>query len=143
MKTLLSSIQNKAIRTAMACLSLSTAVFFAQAASAQSVAAVNTLTSAPYEIDRFQASLSPMENSLFMKVQIVNPDRKTVMVSILDSDNKVVYKKKMGRTPQFYGKFDISSIPDGKYTMIVETPKKVISNSFHIQTTQERIASAL
>ena len=142
MKTLLNSIHNKGFRTAMACLSLSAALFFGQAASAQSVSAVNKITSAPYEIDRFQASVTPIENTLFMKVQIVNPDRKSVTVSIMDSENKLVYKKKMGRTPDFYGKFDISSIPDGKYTMIVQTPKKAISNSFHIQTKQERIASA-
>lgn len=143
MKTLFSSIHNKGFRTAIACLSLSAALFFGQSASAQSISSADKLTSAPYEIDRFQASISPIENTLFMKVEILNPDRKNVTVSILDSDNKLVYKKRMGRTEEFYGKFDISNIPDGKYTMMIQTPKKEITNGFNIQTKKERIASAL
>jgi hypothetical protein len=143
MKTLFSSINNKGFRTAIACFSLSAALFFGQSASAQSIASANNISSAPYEIDRFQASINPIENSLLMRVQIVNPDRKSVTISIIDSDKKVVYKKKMGRTPEFYGRFDISDMPDGKYTMMVQTPKKQFTNEFNIQTKKERIASAL
>ena len=143
MKTLFSSINNKDFRTAIACFSLSAALFFGQAVSAQSITSADKITSASYEIDRFQASVTPIENSLFMKVQILNPDRKNVTVSIFDNNNQLIYKKRMGRTSQFYGKFDISNIPDGKYTMTVHTPKKVVTNSFNIKTKQERIASAL
>ena len=142
MKTLFSSIHNKTFSVAIACFSLFAALFLGQATYAQSVTAADKLTSAPCEIDRFQAAISPIENTLQMKVQIVNPDRKTVTVSIFDNDNQLVYKKKMGRIEDFYGKFDISNIADGKYTMVVQTPKKAISNSFHIQTTHERIARA-
>lgn len=142
MKTLFSSIKNT-FRTAIACFSLSAALFFGPTASAQSIAAADKITSAPYKIDRFQAAISPIENTLQMRVHIINPDRKNVTVSIVDSDNQLVYKKRMGRTAKFYGKFDISHMPDGKYTMTVHTPEKEIANAFNIQTKQERIASAL
>ena len=143
MKTLFSSINNKGFRTAIACFSLSAALLFGHATAAQSVSAADRITSASHEIDRFQASIDPIENTLLMKVQILNPDRKNVTVSIFDTNNQLVYKKKMGRTPEFYGKFDISNMPDGEYTMTVQTPKKVVTNAFHIQTKKERIASAL
>ncbi len=143
MKTLFSSINNKGFRTAIACFSLSAALLFGHTASAQSISAVDKITSASQEIDRFQAAISPIENTLLMKVQILNPDRKNVTVSIFDNNNQLVYKKKMGRIPQFYGKFDISNIADGEYTMTVQTSKKIVTNSFNIQTKQERIASAL
>ncbi|QHT70027.1 hypothetical protein GXP67_26965 [Rhodocytophaga rosea] len=116
---------------------------FAGNASAQSVqfadnAAIHTQTS-----DQFKVAVFPVENSLLMKVLFENPAKERVTVLIKNSNNEVVYKKAVGNAPIFIGKFDVSKMTDGNYTMVIESKNQSYSNPFSVQTYQERIARAL
>jgi hypothetical protein len=116
---------------------------FAGSVSAQSVqftdqAALHTQTS-----DQFKVAVFPVQNSLLMKVLFENPAKEKITVLIKNSSNEIVYKKEVGNAAIFNGKFDVSKMTDGTYTMVIESKHQSYSNPFSVQTYQERIARAL
>ena len=141
MKTTLTS--NSIMRNLVAAFALAFVLFLAGNVSAQSVqfadnAAIHTQTS-----DQFKVAVFPVQNSLLMKVLFENPAQEKVTVLIKNSSNDIVYKKEIGKTAVFNGKFDVSKMTDGTYTMVIESKHQSYSNAFSVQTYQERIARAL
>lgn len=131
-----------ALRTLAAAFALSFTLF-AGSASAQSVqftdqAAIHTQTS-----DQFKVAVFPVEKSLLMKVLFENPAQEQVTILIKDSKNDIVYRKAVGNGAIFNGKFDLSHMSDGTYTMVIESKRQSYSNPFSVETHQERIARAL
>ncbi len=143
MKTQFTSTRNNTFRNLIAGLSLAAALFISEAASAQTVQFTDQEALHTQVTDNFKVTVFPVNNSLLMKVLFENPDRQMISVSIKDSKGNTVYKKQIGRTALYNGKFDVSQIGDGNYTMVIESRKQSYSNSFLIETQQERIARAL
>jgi hypothetical protein len=141
MKTTFTSTSVK--RNLLAVLSLALFLFLAGSVSAQSVqftdqAAIHTQTT-----DQFKVAVFPVQNSLLMKVLFENPAQEKITVLIKNSQNEVVYKKAVGNAAIFNGKFDVSKMSDGTYTMVIESKHQSYSNPFSVETYQERIARAL
>jgi hypothetical protein len=131
------------MRNLVAAFTLAFVLLLAGNVSAQSVqftdqAAIHTQTS-----DGFKVAVFPVHNSLLMKVLFENPAQEKVTVLIKNSQNEIVYKKVVGSAAIFNGKFDVSKMSDGTYTMVIESKHQSYSNPFSVQTYQERIARAL
>lgn len=142
MKTTISSANKNTFRNIITGLTLSAALFFGQVASAQTVSVEENAPIQTQMTDGFKVAIHPVINSLFMKVHFVNPNKELVTVLIKNSKDEVVYRKNVGRNTVFHGKFDVSNIADGTYTMVVQSTKHSHSNAFAVETLQERIALA-
>ncbi|MDO1447147.1 hypothetical protein Q0590_12835 [Rhodocytophaga aerolata] len=142
MNTLFSSISANNFRKAFAAVALVAAVAVAPAVSAQSVTAQDNAPSITKAADEFQAFVHPVENSVSMKVHFVNPEKENIIVTIYNQDNDIVYQKFLGKDAIFHGKFDLSNLSDGVYTVKVGNKKETYSRNLSIQTQQERFASA-
>jgi hypothetical protein len=143
MKTMISSANKNRFRNAIACFAVAATLFTAQAASAQTVSVTEDVPAAQQTGNTFKAAIYPVYNSLFMKVHVENPARETVTITIQNSNNSIVYKKIVGKDAIFHGKFDVSHMANGEYTMTVQSVHHKYSNNFTIQTHQERTATAL
>jgi hypothetical protein len=140
MKTLFTS--TSVMRNLVATLFVAVVILFAGNASAQSIqftdqAALHTQTT-----DQFKVAVFPVESSLVMKVLFENPAKETVTVLIKNSQDEIVYTKTVRGTAKFNGKFDISRIGEGNYSLVIESASQSYSNPFFIGTSQERIARA-
>jgi flagellar hook assembly protein FlgD len=142
MNTSFSSVSGNSFRKALASVAFVAAVFVAPAVSAQSVIAQGNVSSITKSADQFQAFVHPVENAVSMKVHFVNPAKENVTISIYSTDNKVVYEKQVGKDAIFHGKFDLSNLADGDYTVKVSNRKETYTRTLSIQTQQERFASA-
>jgi flagellar hook assembly protein FlgD len=143
MNTLFSSVSGNSFRKALASVAFVAAVLAAPALSAQSVTAkgnVPSITSA--SATEFQAFVHPVENTVSMKVHFVNPAKESVNITIHNQDNKIVYERAIGKDEIFHGKFDLSNLADGEYTVKVSGRKKTYTRTLSIHTQQERLASA-
>jgi hypothetical protein len=142
MKTSTASARHT-LRNLLAGLTLSAAIFFGGAACAQSVQFTDNAPLHTQTTDGFKVAVFPVANSLLMKVVFENPNKERVTVLIRNSKGEVVYKKLVGRNPVFHGKFDVSKIENGTYTMVIQSTTQSYSNPFSVATYQERIARAL
>jgi hypothetical protein len=142
MNTLFSNVSSKIFRNAFASVALFAAVLVAPAVSAQAVTAQDNVASITKSADEFQAFVHPVENSISMKVHFVNPDKESVTVTIHNEAKAIVYQKVIGKDAIFHGKFDLSNLADGEYTVKVSNRKDTYSRTLSIQTQQERFASA-
>jgi hypothetical protein len=142
MKTF-SASPHHTMRHLLAGLTLAAGLFFGGVASAQSVQFVDKAPLHSQTRDAFKVAVFPVANSLLMKVVLENPNKERVTVLIRNSKNEVVYRKVVGRSPIFHGKFDVSKIEDGTYTMVIQSARQSYANPFSVATFQERIARAL
>jgi flagellar hook assembly protein FlgD len=142
MNTFFSSVSGNSFRKALASVAFVAAVFVAPALSAQSVTAQGNTPSITTAAESFQAYVHPVENSVSMKVHFVNPAKEAVMMTIHNQDNKVVYEKAIGKDEVFHGKFDLSNLADGEYTVKISSRKNTYTRTLSIHTQQERLASA-
>ncbi len=147
MKTQSTSAQRNTISKLIAGLTLSIGLLVAGTVSAQTGSqqtvsfadkqAYHTQTS-----EEFKVAVFPMANSLTMKVVLENPNKAKVTVLIKNSKEEVVYRKVVGKNPVIHGKFDVSGLVNGSYTMVVESANGSYSSPFSVQTQQERFAVA-
>jgi flagellar hook assembly protein FlgD len=142
MNTLFSNVSGNNFRKALASVAFVAAVLVAPAISAQSITAQGNVSSITKSADQFQAFVHPVENAVSMKVHFVNPAKENVTISIYNGDKKVVYEKVVGKDAIFHGKFDLSGLADGEYTVKVSNRKETYTRTLSIQTQQERFASA-
>lgn len=142
MNTLFSSVSAINFRKALASVALVAAVLVAPAVSAQSVTANDNTPSISKPAGEFQAFVHPVENTISMKLHFVNPDKESITVTIHNKANAVVYQKFLGRDAIFHGKFDLSNLADGEYTVKVSNRKETYTRALSIETQQERFASA-
>jgi PBP1b-binding outer membrane lipoprotein LpoB len=142
MKTSTASAQNNTLRNILAGLTLSAAIFFGGTASAQSVKFVDNAPIHTQTTDGFKVAVYPVVNSMFMKVHVENPSREKVTVLVKNSKGEIVYRKAVGNNPIFTGKFDVSQVEDGTYTMVIQSAKQSYANPFYVDTNQDRIAKA-
>jgi hypothetical protein len=131
------------MRTIIAGFSLAIAFFVAGNASAQSVKLTDNSMLHIHTNDAFKVAVFPVENSSLMKVLFENPKQSNVTMVIKNSNNEVVYKKAIGNGSKFNGKFDVSQIGDGIYTMVIKSSTESYTNTFAVETREERIAKAL
>jgi hypothetical protein len=137
MKTLFTS--TSAMRNLVAAFAFT---LFAGSASAQSVQFADNAPIHTQTTDGFKVAVFPVENSLTMKVLFENPAKETVNVLIKNSNEEIVYSKTVSGTAKFNGKFDVSRIGEGTYTIVIQSANQSYSNTFSIGTPQERIAKA-
>ncbi|MDO1451977.1 hypothetical protein Q0590_37255 [Rhodocytophaga aerolata] len=147
MKTLSTIAQKNNLTKLIAGLTLSIGLLVTGTASAQTTPqqkvsfadnqAFHTQTS-----DDFKVAVFPMANSLTMKVVLENPNKEKVTVLIKNAENEVVYRKMVGKDPIIHGKFDVSGLVNGSYTMIIESVHQSHSSPFSVKTHQERLAKA-
>jgi YbbR domain-containing protein len=142
MDTSFSSVSGNSFRKALASVAFVAALFVTPALSAQSITAEGNTPSITKSPDQFQAFVHPVENSVSMKIHFVNPEKENVMVTIHNQDNQVVYQKSIGKDAIFHGKFDLSNLADGEYTVKVANRKETYTRTLSIKTQQERLASA-
>ncbi|QHT65961.1 hypothetical protein GXP67_04390 [Rhodocytophaga rosea] len=131
------------MRTIIAGLSLAIAVFGAGSASAQNVKLTDNSMLHIHTNDAFKVAVFPVENSSLMKVLFENPTQSKVTMLIKNSKNEVVYTKAIGNGSKFNGKFDVSQMGDGIYTMVIQSSSESYTNTFAVETREERIAKAL
>jgi hypothetical protein len=141
MKTLFTSTNT--LRKFIACFSLVTALLITSAASAQTVQFTDQAPLHRQLTDGLKVAVFPVAHSLLMKVNFENPDKEKITILIKNKQGEVVYHKHVGRTALYNGKFDVSQIGDGNYTLIIESKKQSYANTFIIETHQERLARAL
>lgn len=142
MKTQFTSTRTNTFRNLIAGLSLVAALFISEAASAQTVQFADQASVHTQVTDNFKVALFPVANSSLIKVLFENPNQEKVTVLIKDNQDKVVYRKEVGNGAIFRGKFDVSHIAEGNYTMVIESKSQSYSNPFLIGTQQDRIARA-
>ncbi len=143
MKTPAISVNTNKFRNTIACFAVAATLFFGQGAMAQSERVIDNEPAKSETTGSFRAVIFPVQNSLIMKVNFENPSREMMMVVIKNSNNEIVYKKIVGRNALYRGKFDVSGMPNGSYTISVQSPHQKHSNAFAIETQQERVALAL
>jgi hypothetical protein len=131
------------LRKFIACLSVATALLISGAASAQTVQFTDQAPLHSQLTDGLKVAVFPLPHSLVMKVNFENPTKEKITILIKNKQGEVVYHKHIGRTLLYNGKFDVSQIGDGNYTLIIESKKQSYANPFIIQTHQERLARAL
>jgi hypothetical protein len=142
MKTAFPGLSAINFRKALASVAFVAAVCVAPAVSAQAITAQDNVSSITKPADEFQAFVHPVENSVSMKVHFVNPDKESVILSIHNQDNEIIYQKFIGRDAIFHGKFNLANLTDGVYTVRVSSRKETYTRNLTIQTQQERFASA-
>jgi hypothetical protein len=147
MKTLSTIAQKNNIRNLLAGLTLSIGLLVAGTASAQTtpqqtVSFADNQAFHSQTSDDFKVAVFPMANSLTMKVVLENPNKDKVTVLIKNSEDEVVYRKIVGNNPVIHGKFDVSGLDNGTYTMVIESAHQSYASPFSVQTHQERIAKA-
>ncbi len=142
MNTFISYVSGNSFRKAIASLALTVAIVTGQAATAQSISVADNESALEQTTNTFQAFVHPLQNSLSVKVHFVNPTKETINMAIYDKANTLVYKKTIGKDAVFHRKFDLASLPDGQYTVVINSRKDSYSRSILIQTQQERFALA-
>ena len=143
MKTLTTSANKNTSRNLIAGLILGAALFFGNGASAQTVKFVDNAPIHTQTTDSFKVAVYPVANSFVMRVHVENPTREKVTVLVKNSKEEVIYTKKVGNNPVFNGKFDVSQMEEGTYTIVVQSAKQTYANPFTVEAQQDRIARAL
>lgn len=144
MQTIISRVSGSSFRTAFALIALFCACLISQQVTAQAI----TLTDHAPVMEKsnsrdFQAAIHPVANTLRMKVHFVNPGNEYVAVIIKNSQQAVVYRKRMGNIPVFHGSFDLAILPDDTYTIEVRSRSYTYSRSISMQTQQARVVHGL
>jgi YbbR domain-containing protein len=142
MNTLFSTNKVNILRKALASVAFSAVVMISPAISAQTITAQSHTPAITKSAEKFDAVIFPVENTLKMKINFVNPQEENVTVTIYDANNKQVYKRVLGNNSMYRGKFDLSMLSDGNYTVNVKGSNASYSRKISIKTQQERIASA-
>jgi hypothetical protein len=83
------------------------------------------------------ASANPMK----LKVNFENPARERVVLVVRSNSGAAVFSDVLGRSEIYNGKLDISALPDGEYTMILQSASSKYEQTFSIQTETARLAS--
>jgi hypothetical protein len=141
MKTLVNRLSQINFRNVVAALAVSAAFFVSQSATAQ----ISLPENAPVTegvAEGFQAAIFPVYNSVDMKIHFLNPAQEKVSVMILNENKDVIYQKQVGKPAAFRGKFSLSQVPDGEYTMVIKSASHQISRDFSVQTQVARLAQA-
>jgi hypothetical protein len=131
------------LRKAIASAAFATVVLIAPAVSAQTITAQSNAPAITSAAKKFQAVVYPVENSVDMHINFVNPQAEKVTVTIYDNNKSAVYKKIIGTEALYRGKFDMSMLPDGNYTVMVKSGKDSYTRTIAVKTQRERFTSAI
>jgi hypothetical protein len=74
-------------------------------------------------------------------VNFENPAREKVVLTVRNSYGTPVFSNTIGRNEIYNGKLDISALPDGEYTLVLQSASSKYEQSFSIQTETARLAS--
>jgi predicted phage tail protein len=89
----------------------------------------------------FQTAAFPVDNTNKVKVIFEDPTGKGAAIVIRNGDGRIEHSKNITHTNRYIGKFDLSPLPDGDYTVeIIPVSKAGLSKeknsySFQIQST--------
>jgi hypothetical protein len=143
MITLLSTEMVNTLRKAIASAAFATVVLIAPAVSAQTITAQSNASAITNSANKFQAVIYPVENSVNVNINVVNPQAEKVTITIYDNNKSAVYKKNVGTEALYRGKFDMSMLADGEYTVIVKSGKDSYTRTISVKTQRERFTSAI
>jgi YbbR domain-containing protein len=119
------------------------AILIAPTISAQTITASGNTPMVTKSNNKFEAIIYPVEHSTHMKINFVNPQEEKVIITIYNKSNTAVYQKIVGSEAAYRGKFDLSMLADGNYTVKVKGQKTCFTRKISIKTEQERVASAI
>ncbi|GGB88935.1 hypothetical protein [Dyadobacter sediminis] len=83
--------------------------------------------------------IKPMQ----FRVSYYNPQTKSVLVRILDTNNNVLFSETKATEKNYLKYFDLSTLADGTYTFEVTDGKDKASQAFDILTTTSRVISSI
>ncbi len=82
-------------------------------------------------------------DSRHLMVHLDNPRGEQVSVLLLDGDGNVVYRKYLGRPAVFVGKFNLTEVPYGEYTFVVQGARHSHVRSISVATHSDRVLRVL
>jgi hypothetical protein len=89
----------------------------------------------------FKAVMYASANPMKLKVNFENPAKERVVLVVRNNSGAAVFSDVLGRSEIYNGKLDISALPDGEYTMILQSASSKYEQTFSIQTETARLAS--
>jgi YbbR domain-containing protein len=143
MNTLFSTEKLNILCKALTSVAFGAAILVAPAVSAQTITASGNTPMVTKSNDKFEAIIFPVENSAHMKINFVNPQEEKVVITIYNTSNTAVYQKVIGRDTAYRGKFDLSMLADGDYTVKVKSQKDSFTRKLSLKTQKERLALAI
>ncbi len=124
-------------------LCLSAALLLGGNASAQSTQLTSHPPKEKAAKQAVRVAVFPQLNSTFMKVLVENPNQQKMTLIVRNSKDEVVYRKTLSACRIYHGRYDVSKLENGNYTMTLLAGNKPHVQSFSVQTHQDRFASAL
>jgi uncharacterized protein (DUF2141 family) len=85
-----------------------------------------------------QAAAYPIQNSMKVRLFVVNPEAKAVRILIRDQNGKVRYQDTYLHLTKFHRAFDLAELGDGTYTISVVQGKNAWSQDVTVETTSSR-----
>ncbi len=76
-----------------------------------------------------------------LMVHLENPRREKVTVLVLNRQGTVVYRKFFGQPAGFAGKFNLTGLPNGEYTFLVQGGRSCHTRTVLVQTHSECVLS--
>jgi hypothetical protein len=88
--------------------------------------------------EHFQACAYRAKDALKMRVHFVNPQQKRVKILILNSEDQTVFTRDMRKTVTFVGNLDLTGLPNGRYTIVIQSGNDRFTQPFtlHSQITR-------
>ncbi len=82
-------------------------------------------------------------DSRHLMVHLDNPRGEQVTVLLLNGDGEVVYRKYLGRPAVFVGKFNLTEVPYGEYTFVVQGARHSHVRSISVEIHSDRVLRVL
>jgi hypothetical protein len=82
-------------------------------------------------------------DSRHLMVHLDNPRGEQVTVRLLNGDGEVVYRKYLGRPAIFVGKFNLTEVPYGEYTFVVQGARHSHARSISVEIHSDRVLRVL
>jgi hypothetical protein len=76
-----------------------------------------------------------------LMVHLENPRREQVTVLVLNAHQEVVYRKAFGQPAAFAARFNLTGLPNGEYTFLVQGGRGCHTRTVLVQTHSERVLS--
>jgi hypothetical protein len=74
-----------------------------------------------------------------LMVHLDNPRQERVTVVLVNQHQEVVYRKSLGQPAAFVGKFNLTDLPNGEYTFLVQGGRDSHARTVLVQTHSERV----
>ncbi len=77
----------------------------------------------------------------YLMVHFENPRQERVTMLVFNRSQEVVYRKSFGQPAAFAAKFNLTGLPNGEYTFLVQGGRNSHTRTVLVQTNSERVLS--